>query len=675
MAETLFSPGVLAIENEQPIINAQPIQVGAAIIGPTAIGPVEIPTVVTSYSDYTSKFGSIFRSGSQFFTYFTSISAFNYFQNGGTSLLVTRVTSASFSSATSVSPGGGGIPNALESGVISTESNALLSSISSVSASIGTYTISGSTSGTGTGFTGSVTLNTETSVSSLTATSGGSGYTIGDTITIPSQSMGMGGIGGTNLVITLNAEDIINQNTFTLETISEGVEMNSTSTEASDGSLPSGSDYNLRWEIQSPDTDEGTFSLLIRRGDDFTDSPIILETFSDLSLDPKSPNYIEKIVGNQKEVIATDGSDTYIEVTGNYSNQSQYVRVKSVSYTTPDYLDNSGDPKTEFTASIPIVSSGSFGGATGTNVPGPSAGAGNYYKNIDNANNTQGLISDDYTTAIALLKNKDEFKYNFITAPGLIKDFSNHSSNVSNLVSNCQERGDTMAIIDLLDYQATLLEVTTEAKSINNSFAAAYWPWVQTLDPNLATQVFVPASTLIPGVYAFNDSSAEVWFAPAGTTRGIMPTAIRAERNLTKSNRDDLYKANVNPLATFTTTGVTVFGQKTLNKRKTATNRINVRRLLIELKTQIGNIAETLVFEQNTIATRNQFLEQVNPFLTSVQEREGLTDFRVVMDETNNTPTTIDNNQLIGDIFIKPTKSAEFITLNFNITPTGVDFT
>ena len=129
MAETLFSPGVLAIENEQPIINAQPIQVGAAIIGPTAIGPVEIPTVVTSYSDYTSKFGSIFRSGSQFFTYFTSISAFNYFQNGGTSLLVTRVTSASFSSATSVSPGGGGIPNALESGVISTESNALLSSI------------------------------------------------------------------------------------------------------------------------------------------------------------------------------------------------------------------------------------------------------------------------------------------------------------------------------------------------------------------------------------------------------------------------------------------------------------------------------------------------------------------------------------------------------------------
>ena len=154
-----------------------------------------------------------------------------------------------------------------------------------------------------------------------------------------------------------------------------------------------------------------------------------------------------------------------------------------------------------------------------------------------------------------------------------------------------------------------------------------------------------------------------------------MPTVVRAERKLTKSNRDDLYKANVNPLATFTNTGVTVFGQKTLSKRKSATDRVNVRRLLIELKTQIGNIAETLIFEQNTATTRNDFLSQVNPLLTSIQERQGLVDFRVIMDETNNTPTTIDNNQLIGDIFIKPTKSVEFITLNFNITPSGVDFT
>ena len=153
-----------------------------------------------------------------------------------------------------------------------------------------------------------------------------------------------------------------------------------------------------------------------------------------------------------------------------------------------------------------------------------------------------------------------------------------------------------------------------------------------------------------------------------------MPTVFRAERKLTKTQRDDLYKANVNPIATIPTVGVTIFGQKTLKKKKSATDRINVRRLLIELKIQIGNLAENLVFEQNTNITRENFLAQVNPLLASIQQRQGLTDFKVVMDETNNTPDVIDNNQLIGAIFLKPTKTAEFISLNFNITSTGADF-
>ena len=671
MAETQFSPGVVSIENDQPIINTQPIQVGAAIIGPTVKGPVEIPTICTSYSDYVSKYGNTFTSGSQTYSYFTSISAYNYFQAGGTTLLVSRVTSGSFTSATSNSPGGGGIPNGVESGVLSTEINALLPSISSISASIGTFTISGSSnSALGSGFTGSVTLDTETSVSSLTATNGGSGYVIGDIITVPSQSMGMGGGGGTNLVITLQAADIVNNNAFTLETLSEGIIMNSTSTQNTDGSLPSGSRDNLRWEIQSPDIDEGTFSLLIRRGNDDIESPIILETFNNLSLDPTSPNYIEKVIGNQVQSINTTETEYYVDLTGNYPNQSKYVRVKSVSSPTYEYLNNAGDPKTEFTGSVPIASSGSFEGAIGSNIP---VTEGKYYETITNTS-TQGLVADDYTNAITLLGNKEEFKYNYITVPGLIKDFASHASNISSLMANSQQRGDTLAIIDLEDYQSTLLEVTTEAKTINNSYVAAYWPWVQTSDPSTGQQVFVPASTLIPSVFAFNDGAADVWFAPAGTNRGVMPTVFRAERKLTKTQRDDLYKANVNPLATIPTVGVTVFGQKTLKKKKSATDRINVRRLLIELKIQIGNLAENLVFEQNTTTTRENFLAQVNPLLASIQQRQGLTDFKVIMDETNNTPDVIDNNQLIGAIFLKPTKTAEFISLNFNITSTGADF-
>jgi uncharacterized protein len=665
MAETQFSPGVVSIENDQPIINTQPIQVGAAIIGPTVKGPVEIPTICTSYSDYVSKYGNTFTSGSQTYSYFTSISAYNYFQAGGTTLLVSRVTSGSFTPATSTN-----LPNGVESGVISTNTDALLSSLASVTGSAGTYTISGSSS-TGTGFTGSITLTDGTTVSTITATSGGSGYVVGEVITIPSQSLAYGaGVAGTNATITLDENDIVNNNAFTLETLSEGIIMNSVGPHNSDSSLSSGSIDNLRWEVQSPDTDEGTFSLLIRRGNDDSESPVILETFNNLSLDPTSPNYIEKVIGNQVQSINTTETEYYVDLTGNYPNQSQYVRVKSVSSPTYEYLDNTGDAKTEFTGSIPIASSGSFEGAVGSNIPTTE---GKYYETITNTS-TQGLVADDYTTAITLLGNKEEFKYNYITVPGLIKDFASHASNISSLMANSQQRGDTLAIIDLEDYQSTLLEVTTEAKTINNSYVATYWPWVQTSDPSTGQQVFVPASTLIPSVFAFNDGAADVWFAPAGTNRGVMPTVFRAERKLTKTQRDDLYKANVNPLATIPTVGVTVFGQKTLKKKKSATDRVNVRRLLIELKTQIGNLAENLVFEQNTTTTRENFLAQVNPLLASIQQRQGLTDFKVIMDETNNTPDVIDNNQLIGAIFLKPTKTAEFISLNFNITSTGADF-
>ena len=143
---------------------------------------------------------------------------------------------------------------------------------------------------------------------------------------------------------------------------------------------------------------------------------------------------------------------------------------------------------------------------------------------------------------------------------------------------------------------------------------------------------------------------------------------------MTAGNRDTLYDANINPIATFPSQGVVVFGQKTLQKRASALDRINVRRLLIALKGYISQISDNLVFEQNTNTTRNSFLSQVNPYLESVQQRQGLYAFKVVMDETNNTPDVIDRNELIGQIYIQPTKTAEFIMLDFNVLPTGATF-
>jgi phage tail sheath protein FI len=201
-----------------------------------------------------------------------------------------------------------------------------------------------------------------------------------------------------------------------------------------------------------------------------------------------------------------------------------------------------------------------------------------------------------------------------------------------------------------------------------------YWPWVKIADPDLNKNVWVPASVVIPGVYAFNDRVAAPWFAPAGLNRGGIDVAVQAERKLTQSNRDDLYDANVNPLASFPNTGIVVYGQKTLQKKSSALDRVNVRRLMIAAKKYIASASKFLVFEQNTAVTRNRFLNIVNPYFEDVQQRQGLYAFKVVMDDSNNTPDVIDRNQMVGQIFLQPTKTAEFIVIDFNILPTGAAF-
>jgi len=573
MAETLISPGVLARENDQSQVTQGPVEAGAAIVGPTVKGPVGIPTVVTSYSDYTNKFGTTLVSASTTYTYFTSIAAYNYFQNGGTTLLVTRVVPESFTPATS-------------------------------------SIVSGSS-------------------------------------TTP---------------------------VFTLETLSSGVVMNSTGSELAGGVLVSGSSDNIRWEIVTPNTSSGTFTLLIRQGSDNQTTPSVLETWSNLSLDPFSPNYIEAVIGNQVQSVNTSDTTYYVQSVGGYTNKSRYVRIKSVNFPTPNYLNSLGNITsasngTPFDTFIPLAGSGSFGGATGRNVTIDGAA---FYNSTTSGTNIQGLSAAAYTTSIQLLGNEDDYKFNILTTPGLTT--ANAPSQITSLVTTCQNRGDAIAVIDVAAYGATVNTVKTNASAYNNSYATTYWPWLQTIDPDTGKQVFVPASTMIPGVYAYNDSVAEPWFAPAGINRGGLGTVVQAERRLSQADRDSLYVSNVNPIATFPGTGVVVYGQKTLQKAASALDRVNVRRLLIALKGYISQVANNLVFEQNTTATRNNFLAQVNPYLESVQQRQGLYAFKVVMDDSNNTPDVIDRNQLVGQIYLQPTKTAEFILLDFNILPTGATF-
>jgi len=603
MAETLLSPGVLARENDQSFLTQQPVEVGAAIIGPAVLGPVNIPTLVTSYTDYTTKFGNTLLSGSQEYSYFTSIAAFNYFQNGGNTLLVTRVVpSASF--------------------------------WTSATASAGTF--------------------------------------ISNSAIIPPSNVNFG-------------KAAFFTASFTMKTIAEGNVMNNYISGSnnffgqtgSDGTLISGSGDNVRFQITSVDSTNGIFSLLVRQGNDTVNEPSVLETFTNLSLDPTQPNYISKVIGDTFKQVTTVDSDTFVEVVGNYPNNSRYVYIAEVNNPTPYYFNNAGTVGTNpsnglsWSASLPVACNGAFGGAGG-DLYYANMGAARFYNNISSSGNIQGLDADDYDTAIGLMGNQDEYVYNVISVPGLTKD--NATSQISSLINTVQTRGDAVAVIDLVSYGSSTNQTLTAATTYNSSYAAAYWPWLQTVDPGTGQLVWIPASTLIPGVYAFNDSVSDPWFAPAGINRGGLDTVVRAEQKLTQTQRNDLYVGNVNPIATFPGTGVVVYGQKTLQKKASALDRVNVRRLLIALKSYISQIALNLVFEQNTIATRNQFLSQVNPYLESVQQRQGLYAFRVIMDDSNNTPDVIDRNQLIGQIYLQPTKTAEFIYLDFNILPTGATF-
>ncbi len=567
-------------------ITQGPIAAGAALLGPTVTGPVNIPTQVTSYSEYKAIFGAAFVSGGSNYEYLTSMAALNYFEQGGDSLLVTRIVS-------------------------------------------GTYTEA-----------------------------------------------------------TASVRNAAGSSSFDLATLSYGVVMNnyqSASLSASSSLLLSGSTSNVRWEVVSSNSGSGLFSLIIRRGDDYNNSKTILESWNNLSLDPNQPNYISNIIGDQTQTPLTDEfGNGYLQLSGSYPNKSKYVRVKAVNTPMPNFFNTAGVANSAYTASMPLVGSGSlsggFGGATG-NIWGVFGLAGlNLYEAIPNTTSTtatpgtniQGVFPTSYTTAISLLSNEDAYDFNVIYAPGLT--MVNAASTINSIVNLAQTRGDSIAVVDTVGYGQSMTTATTQAQSYDNSYAATYWPWVQLRSRETGKLNFVPPSTLIPAVYEYNDKVSAEWFAPAGLNRGGLSTVLQPERKLTVNDRNFLYEGKVNPIATFPGVGTVVYGQKTLQSKPSALDRVNVRRLLISLKRYIKQISNNLVFEPNTQVTRNRFLNQVNPYLEFVQQKQGLYAFQVVMDETNNTPDVIDRNQLVGSIYLQPTKTAEFIQLDFNILPTGASF-
>lgn len=539
----------------------------------------------------------------------------------------------------------------------------------------------------------------------------------------------------------------------------------------------------IRFAGTVPGTDYGTFSVVVRAFDDTDSRPTILEQFDNLNLDPTSPRYVKRVIGNRyTEFRPSDGKIIYH---GDYPNNSKYIRVevdsdverandkgrndlsqvvpwgfgnyklpvdfeaeaphglKTRAYqseTDPDYdvfpgplapaeLPSPPDDERIFygfdfnwkanlnflnpigenidtQSDFPLMNldfslSDVFTFGEYSEIANPTGsllsqrkfimGLQGGFDGMDpstpvlkgediQAGNTQGFDcstydaagSQLYDDALGILANDDEWDINLVVTPGIIQSL--HPFVVKRAIEVCEERRDCFYVFDSTPVTDMPGQAVRAVQTLDSNYAGTYYPWCRVLDYNTNQYVEVPPSVLMPRVYAFNDKVSAPWYAPAGLNRGGIPEAVEAVTRLTKAERDTLYDGRVNPIAQFPREGVVAWGQKTLQARASALDRINVRRLLIAVKKFIASASRYLVFEQNVAATRLRFLNIVNPYLEQVQQRAGLYAFRVKMDEENNTPDLIDRNILYGELYLQPARAAEFIVLDFNILPTGATF-
>jgi hypothetical protein len=772
MAEKIVSPGVFTRENDLSFLPSGISQIGAAVIGPTENGPAFVPTLITTQAEYESIFGTPK-------DYYTGYTVQNYLRDAG-AVTIVRV---------------GGIGGYTQKGakaiLCDNSANDGVQQIVAVlahptSSLVGTFTLADIGASNPTSFTlgwsGSYTMDMKISstasiddVLGVAPNSGKEAYTymyFDDTKTALSASSFDAETTFENS-INLPVQDYTQDASKAYTPWIQSQKYNGSTRYDlfRVHTIGDGNGENTRFKVQisniksSNGTDYGTFSLVLRAFDDLDKRKSVLEQYNNLTLDPASPNFIGRRIGDRTVTIDAEGK---ITEAGDYSNKSKYIRVEvtgttypinaipfgHAAYELPINL-NSGDrayfPTVAFTSasfSSSIFASGfDFeSNVVSTNninylrpIPGNTGTGLNQVFGLDNTKgitfdaldgtpyyglglssadtndsqqiamrnfvlgfqggfdgvdptitinkgeaitftNTQGFNCSTSTTsgsvayakALNAIQNPDEYDINLLITPGIIRQY--HPYVTTKAIDICQEREDVFYIADFTAADATITEAVEQAAGEDSNYVATYYPWIKTIDVTTNKLVAVPPSVLLAGTFAQNDRLGAEWFAPAGLNRGGIAGAVQVLNRLTQSERDTLYEGKVNPIATFPGQGISAFGQKTLQDSASALDRINVRRLLINLKKFVASTSRFLVFEQNTAQTRSKFLNTVNPYLEAVQQRQGLYAFRVVMDETNNTPDVIDRNILQGSVFLQPSKTAEFIVIDFNILPTGASF-
>ena len=780
MSERIVSPGVFTRENDLSFLAQGIGEIGAAIIGPFKQGPVFVPTIVRTQSEFESIFGT--PDG----TYYTEYAVQNYLREAGVATIVRVGGVGGYQQTGSLAIFASGSQNQSLGtkliGVLHSTKNGIQSygftgaTVLSDSVNDGSFIINGA-NGTSVNVSASILPSTPNDLGDVFGESplgAKAAYVYNYFENVASFYTGSAttGSGANNIVISgvvLPLQDFA----FDAQAAETPfVQSQLISAERYDlfkfVTLGHGTLYNTKFKIgisnvkaagEDGGTDYSTFTVTIRSFGDTDKRKSVVETYNNVNLDPASPNYIARRIGDRYFTIGLDGKMTEF---GDYTNKSQYVRVEMApnsvanpisaapfghrAYTNPIKATNNAEsllvPAVTYqtnsignTSSSPIYYSGfdfetngvkldnanylkpiPTNAETGSNVAFAFDANGLTYvmtgsvssdmvkrqfvlgfqMGFDGTNptipilkagdagwgngNTQGFNcststssgSVAYTKAIAAISNPDEYDINMVVTPGIVRRL--HPAITTRVIDMVEERQDAFYIADFNDYDDTITMATEEANAVDSNYVGTYYPWVKTIDTNTNKLTTVPPSTLLPAVYASNDRLAAEWFAPAGLNRGGIVGAVSVLNRLTHAERDTLYENKVNPIAAFPGQGIVAFGQKTLQDKASALDRINVRRLLITVKKFIASTSRYLVFEQNTSETRGRFLNTVNPYLEVIQQRQGLYAFKVVMDETNNTPDVIDRNIMAGQIFLQPAKTAEFIVIDFNILPTGASF-
>jgi hypothetical protein len=760
MAERIVSPGVFTRENDLSFLAQGVSEIGAAFIGPFKQGPAFIPTVVTTQSDFEAIFGV--PDG----TYYTEFAVQNYLREAGT---VTIVRVGGIGGYAQAAPIGIKLSGSAGEQLITTLHN---TTVNYQSVGFSSFTITpGSASGsfvvTGSNLTATSASLDPASFGDVVDVFGASPFGLKTAYTytyFPTTATA-------NLADSVVEEVTLPTQDFTYDTTRAYTPWIVSQKDDNDAryelfrfyTIGHGNVYNTNYKVsisnvkaagESGGTDYATFTVTIRSFADTDKRKSVVETYSNVNLDPASPNYIARLIGDRYYEIDNNGKITEF---GDYSNRSKYVYVEvaaqgsypisaapfgndayelpinagafagivpTVTYQTASAANEASSPA--FFSGFDFETAGvrvdnlnylkpiPDGAGVGANVLFAFDSQLNYVmtgsnsadmvkrqftvafqhgydgmnpivpiaKGTDiNPANSQGFNlststssgSIAYVKAINAVSNGDEWDINMLVTPGVIRRL--HSYVTTKAIDMVEAREDAFYIADFAGINDTITDVTVEANAVDSNYAGTYYPWVKTIDTNTNKLMSVPPSVLLPAVYAANDRVAAEWFAPAGLNRGGIIGAVSVLNRLTHSERDTLYENKVNPIASFPGQGIVAFGQKTLQDKASALDRINVRRLLITVKKFIASTSRFLVFEQNTSTTRARFLNTVNPYLEAIQQRQGLYAFRVVMDETNNTPDVIDRNILAGQIFLQPAKTAEFIVIDFNILPTGASFT